>query len=75
VFDTVKVMGGSVALPFLTYQRTDTIQGDPGNQLEDYLSETITVPPETTRDSISSSFVMPPAQQPRPSPLASKSKR
>jgi uncharacterized protein len=30
LFDTVKVMGGSVTLPFLTYQRTDTIQGDPG---------------------------------------------
>jgi hypothetical protein len=55
--------------------RTDTIQGDPGTQLEDYLIETITVPPETMRDSVSSSFALPPAQQPRPSPSASKSKR
>jgi hypothetical protein len=37
-------------------------------RLEDYLSETITVPPETMRDSVSSAFVLPPAQQPRPSP-------
>jgi len=29
----------SVTLPVLTYQRTDTIQGDPGTQLEEYLSE------------------------------------
>jgi hypothetical protein len=50
----------------LTYQRTDTIQGDPGTQLEEYLSETITVPPETMRDSVSSSFQLPPPQQPRP---------
>jgi hypothetical protein len=31
----------------------------------DYLSETITVPPETVRDSVSSSFKLPPKQQPR----------
>jgi hypothetical protein len=60
---TVKVVGGSVTLPFLTYQRPDTIQGDPGTQLDDYLNETITVPPETLRDSVSSSFQLPPAQQ------------
>ena len=53
-----------MTLPFLTYTRPDTIQGDPGTQLEDYLSETITVPPETMRDSVSSSFNLPPAQQP-----------
>jgi hypothetical protein len=66
LFDTVKVVGGSVTLPFLTYTRPDTIQGDPGTQLEGYLSETITVPPETVRDSVSSSFQLPPPQQPRP---------
>ena len=63
VFDTVEVVGGSVTLPFLTYERTDTIQGDPGTQLEEYMNETITVPPETLRDSVSSSFNLPPAQQ------------
>ena len=65
LFDTVEVVGGSVTLPFLTYQRTDTIQGDPGTQLEGYLSETITVPPETLSDSVSRSFNLPPAQQPQ----------
>ena len=57
-----------MTLPFVTFTRADTIQGDPGTQLDDYLSETITVPPETLRDSVSSSFALPPAQQPRPSP-------
>ena len=31
LFDTVDVVGGSVTLPFLTYQRTGTIQGEPGH--------------------------------------------
>ena len=66
LFDTVQVVGGSVTLPFLTYQRPDTIQGDPGTQLEGYLSETITVPAETLAESESSSFNLPPAQQPPP---------
>jgi hypothetical protein len=30
LFDTVKVVGGSVALRFLSRKRTATIQGDPG---------------------------------------------
>lgn len=64
LFDTVEVVGGSVTLPFLTGQRADTIQGDPGTQLEDYMNETIAVPPETLRDSVSTSFNLPPAQQP-----------
>ena len=75
LFDDVKVVGGSVTLPFLTCRRPDTIQGDPGTQLDGYLSETITVPPETMRDSVSSSFALPPAQQPRPSQAATKTKR
>ena len=29
LFDTVKVVGGSVTLPFLTYERAGTIQGQP----------------------------------------------
>jgi hypothetical protein len=57
-----------VTLPFLTGERTDTIQGDPGTQLEAYLNETITVPPETVRDSVSPSFNLPPAQQPPGTP-------
>jgi uncharacterized protein len=66
LFDDVQVVGGSVTLPFLTYTRPDTIQGNPGVQLEEYLNETISVPPETMRDSVSSSFRLPPPQQPRP---------
>jgi hypothetical protein len=59
LFDTVQVVSGSVTLPFLASERTETIQGDPGTQLEGYLSETITVPPETIRDSESASFNLP----------------
>ena len=66
VFEDVQVAGGSVTLPFLTYTRPDTIQGDPGEQLPRYLSRTITVPPETVRDAESASFSLPPAQQPAP---------
>jgi pimeloyl-ACP methyl ester carboxylesterase len=65
LFDTVKIMGGSVTLPFLTKARTETIQGEPGTQLEEYLSETISVPPETMRDSVSSSFQLPGPQEPQ----------
>ena len=43
-------------LPFLSRKRTATIQGDPGTWLAGYLGETITVPPETMRDSVSSSL-------------------
>ena len=59
-FDDVTVDGGSITLPFLAQQRTETIQGDPGTQLEGYLSETVTVPPETMRESVSG-FALPPA--------------
>jgi predicted acyl esterase len=65
LFDTVNLAGGSVTLPFLTYTRPDTIPGDPGTQLEGYLNETITVPPETMREAATSSFNLPPAQQDR----------
>jgi predicted acyl esterase len=59
-FGDVDVVGGSVTLPFLSQQRTETIQGDPGTQLEGYLSETVTVPPETMRESVRD-FALPPA--------------
>ena len=64
LFDDVQVVGGSVTLPFLAKQRTATIQGDPGTQLAGYLGETITVPPETMRESVSPGFALPP--QPTP---------
>jgi uncharacterized protein len=64
LFDEVQVVGGSVTLPFLAEQRTETIQGDPGTQLEGYLGETVTVPPETMRESVSQDFALPPEQTP-----------
>jgi uncharacterized protein len=66
LLDTVKVVTGSVTLPFLTYARPDTIQGDPGVQLESYMNDTETVPPATLSASVDPSFNVPPAQQPRP---------
>jgi predicted acyl esterase len=59
----VSVRGGQVTLPFLRRARTRTIQGDPGTQLQGYLSETVTVPPETIESSESDSFVLPPQQK------------
>ena len=60
---TVTVNGGAVTLPFLRRERTTTIQGDPGTQLQSYLSETVTVPPETIESSESDSFALPPRQK------------
>jgi hypothetical protein len=60
---TVTVNGGTVTLPFLRTLRTTTIQGDPGVQLQSYLSETVTVPPDTLASSTSDSFMLPPQQK------------
>ena len=57
---TVTVRGGTVTLPFLRYRRTQTIQGDPGVQLEDYLADTVTVPADTLGSS-QVDFTLPPA--------------
>jgi hypothetical protein len=57
---TVTVRGGSVTLPFLHYRRTQTIQGDPGVQLESYLASTVTVPADTLSAS-QVDFTLPPA--------------
>ena len=62
-FQDVTVNGGQITLPFLRTKRTKTIQGDPGTQLQGYLSETVTVPPETIESSESDSFVLPPQQK------------
>jgi putative CocE/NonD family hydrolase len=56
----VTVKGGSVALPFLRYRRTETIQGDPGVQLQSYLDDTVTVPADTLASS-EADFTLPPA--------------
>jgi hypothetical protein len=60
---TVGVNGGQITLPFLGRARTTTIQGDPGTQLQGYLSQTVTVPPETIASSTSDSFTLPPQQK------------
>ena len=57
---TVTVTGGTVTLPFLRYQRTQTIQGDPGVQLAGYLANTVTVPAATLASS-QTDFTLPPA--------------
>jgi hypothetical protein len=62
-FQDVTVHGGQITLPFLRNMRTKTIQGDPGTQLQGYLSETVTVPPETIESSESDSFTLPPRQK------------
>jgi uncharacterized protein len=44
---SVEVRGGSITLPFLQNQRTETIAGEPGVQLAPYLeTEIATAPPE-----------------------------
>jgi uncharacterized protein len=60
---TVTVTGGAITLPFLGRMRTTAIQGDPGTQLQGYLSNTVTVPPETLASSQSDSFALPPQQK------------
>jgi uncharacterized protein len=57
---TVTVNGGTVTLPFLRYRRTQTIQGNPGIALADYLSNTVSVPADTLAAS-QVDFTLPPA--------------
>ena len=54
-----------VTLPFLQYRRTQTIQGDPGIQLADYLSDTVSVPAATLATS-QANFTLPPALKTAP---------
>ena len=54
-----------MTLPFLSYRRTQTIQGDPGIQLAGYLSDTVTVPADTLASS-QVDFTLPPALQAAP---------
>ena len=49
----VTVRGGSITLPFLTHRRTQTIQGDPGVQLADYLkTHTATAPDDAVSSAV-----------------------
>jgi uncharacterized protein len=57
---SVTVRGGSISLPFLRYRRTQTIQGDPGVQLADYLaSQTASAPAAAVSGAVG--FNLPPA--------------
>jgi uncharacterized protein len=57
---SVTVRGGSITLPFLRYRRTQTIQGDPGVQLADYLStQTASAPADAVSGAVA--FNLPPA--------------
>jgi putative CocE/NonD family hydrolase len=58
---SVTVRGGSITLPFLTKARTQTIQGDPGVMLADYLKTRIATAPD---DAVSSAvgFTLPPSR-------------
>jgi len=62
---TVTVDGASVTLPFLRYDRTETIQGDPGVQLESYLADRISVT-DAIRQSSARTFTLPAALEPPP---------
>jgi putative CocE/NonD family hydrolase len=66
----VTVRGGSIALPFLTYRRTETIQGDPGVQLKPYLETHIATAPA---DAVASAtdFTLPPPLRDTPNAVYS----
>ena len=54
-----------MTLPFLRYRRTQTIQGDPGTQLADYLSDTVSLP-NLLLFASQKKFTLPPALQTPP---------
>jgi predicted acyl esterase len=60
---TVTLYGGDVTLPFLSFKRTQTVQGDPGTMLAGYLAQKVTVPADTIKSGESSSFALPPAMK------------
>jgi uncharacterized protein len=64
----VTVWGGRVELPFLTYTRPDTIQGDPGTRLGAYTTgRQVTLPASLIAAAESPDFALPPAQVQDPS--------
>jgi uncharacterized protein len=62
----VTVRGGAVTLPFLRYRRTETIQGDPGVQLADYLDQQIATAPAEAIASAVDFNLPPPLEDPPP---------
>ena len=69
-FQPVTVKSGSIDLPFLRYKRTETIQGDPGVQLEEVLEDVVELPDDLVKES-ESDFALPPAMTDRPAPATS----
>lgn len=62
---TVTVRGGSIELPFLHYRRTETVQGDPGVQLPNYLSQQIaSAPPSAVTSAANFNLPLPLADPP-----------
>ena len=61
---SITIHGGTAQLPFLTMKRTETIQGDPGAQLDSYLAERVTVPASTLQSAQSAGFALPPRMTP-----------
>jgi hypothetical protein len=63
---SVTVRGGSITLPFLRYRRTQTIQGNPGVQLADYLDrQTASAPPDAVGGAVDFNLPPPLATAPR----------
>jgi putative hydrolase, CocE/NonD family len=64
---TVTVSGGSVSIPFLTYNRTKVIQGDSGTTRAAWIAKTATAPAAAI--TAAKDFTLPPALAPLPADL------
>ena len=66
---TVKVYGGSVTLPFLTYQRPQLAQGGKGISLDYWNGQVATLTAAAVTAGTRQDFTLPPAQQPQPAAM------
>jgi predicted acyl esterase len=64
-YRTVTVNSVGVELPFLAYERTGTIAGEPSLNLPGFKNRTVTLSQQTITDGESDAFVLPPKQQPQ----------
>ncbi|MDX6664526.1 MAG: uncharacterized protein QOG68_732 [Solirubrobacteraceae bacterium] len=67
---TVTVSGGTATFPFLTYNRTQRIQGDSGTTRAAWLANTETAPAAAVTGA--KDFVLPPALAPEPAEMKAK---
>ena len=66
-FTTVELKGGTIDLPFLTFQRTAKLDGTPAVRLESYREEApFVLPEETIKGGESAGFKLPAALKPAP---------